>query len=129
MADEVIIDPVAIAEFIRNPDGPVGRRLMVIAEAVRQDTKASLKPGFPQDFLGPTIVKRMVMTDEGPKVQVGSDHTRTQPHVIQGNPLLRFHWAKAGRVVYFRKVNHPGSEMGPYLMEKLVTALARARGV
>lgn len=124
----VVISEAQVREFIRNPDGPVGRRLMVVAEAVRQATKDSLKDGFPKQFLGPTIVKRMVMTEEGPKVQVGSEHTRTQPHVIQGNPLLVFHWAKVGRVVHFRKVNHPGSNFDHYLMVKLVAALDKVRG-
>lgn len=122
----VVISEAAVAAFIRNPDGPVGRRLMVVAEDVRQRTKGSLKEGFPRDFLAPTIVKRMVMTADGPSVQVGSDHTRTQPHVIRGNPLLVFHWPKAGRVVYFRKVNHPGSNFDRYLVEKLVAALGES---
>lgn len=125
---KVIISEAAVQAFIRNPDGPVGRRLMVVAEAVKTATIGSLKEGFPKDFLGPTIVKRMVMTDEGPNVQVGSDHTRTQPHIIRGNPLLVFHWAKVGRVVYFRKVNHPGSNFDNYLITKLVAALEQVRG-
>jgi hypothetical protein len=35
----------------------------------------------------------------------------TRPHVIrprQMNGTLRFYWRKVGRVVYFKKVNHPG---------------------
>lgn len=35
----------------------------------------------------------------------------TEPHVIvpRGPYPLRFYWPKVGRVVYFWKVNHPGS--------------------
>ena len=41
----------------------------------------------------------------------------TEPHVITGNPLLRFFWGRApdvgnlsgGRVVYYERVNHPGT--------------------
>jgi hypothetical protein len=33
----------------------------------------------------------------------------TQPHRIDGNPLLAFYWPKAGRVVVVRHVNHPGT--------------------
>ena len=33
-----------------------------------------------------------------------------RPHVIKGNPYLRFYWPKAGKVVYFQKVNHPGNQ-------------------
>ena len=32
-----------------------------------------------------------------------------RPHVIVGNPLLVFFWPKAGRTVFFRKVQHPGN--------------------
>lgn len=126
--DDIIINQPAVQTYLRAPNGPVGRRLMVVGEAVRAATVASLKPGFPLDFLGPSIVKRMVATGDGPRVQVGSAHTMTQPHVIRGNPTLVFHWAKAGRVVYFRKVNHPGSNFDHYLTEKLVAALAAVRG-
>ena len=33
-----------------------------------------------------------------------------RPHVIKGNPYLRFYWPKAGKIVYFRSVNHPGNQ-------------------
>lgn len=32
----------------------------------------------------------------------------TPPHEIQGRPLLVFYWPKAGRVVFLRRVQHPG---------------------
>ena len=32
-----------------------------------------------------------------------------RPHQITGNPLLVFFWPKAGRTVFFRRVNHPGN--------------------
>jgi hypothetical protein len=32
-----------------------------------------------------------------------------RPHLIVGKPLLVFFWPKAGRTVFFRKVNHPGN--------------------
>ena len=125
MADmsRVVISDQMVQAFIRLPDGPVARRLAVIGEAVKVKTVGSLKEGFVRDFLGPTIVKRTVMTEAGPVVQVGSEHTKTQPHIIRGNPLLVFHWPKVGRVVYFRKVNHPGSNFNRYLVEKLVASL------
>ena len=114
---------------MRAPDGPITRHLMVIAEAVKVATIASLKPGFPKDWLGPQIVKRVVPGADGPSVLVGVANTKTKPHVIRGNPLLTFYWPKAGRVMVLRSVNHPGSEMGPYLARKLTDALGAIKGV
>lgn len=69
--------------------------------------------------------------------RVGSDlryaafsDTGTAPHVIRprgpGYPL-RFYWRKVGRVVRFRKVNHPGQRSKGWLTDPLV-AEARRRG-
>jgi hypothetical protein len=33
----------------------------------------------------------------------------TGPHEIQGNPLLVFYWQAAGKVVFLRSVQHPGT--------------------
>jgi hypothetical protein len=128
MAARVEINQATIREYIRTPDGPVARHFMIIGEAIKARTIASLKPGFPQDWLGPFIVKRMVMTDDGPMVSVGIERTKTKPHIIMGNPLLVFYWAKAGKVVRFRHVHHPGSEMAPYVAKKLLEALETVGG-
>ncbi|MGH9093842.1 MAG: hypothetical protein ACRDXE_01640 [Acidimicrobiales bacterium] len=123
MATEVRIFETAIAEFLRAPEGPVGRRMMVYGEAVKQKVVEKLKPGFPRDFLAPNIVKRTVASDSGPIVTVGAARLKTQPHRIDGNPLLVFHWPKAGGTVFFRHVNHPGSDFTRYVTEKLQEAL------
>ena len=125
----VVVDPAEVQRFVRNPDGPIARRMMIVAEAVRQETIASLKEGFVADYLGPTIVKRTAETDEGLRIVVGSEHTRTQPHVINGNPLLVFFSPKAGRTLFVRSVNHPGSDFRNYLLERLSNALRVVKGV
>lgn len=128
MAQKIVLAPGVITDALLAPDGPVVRQMLVMGEAIKVGTVAKLKAGFPRDFLGPYIVKRVVA---GPKVQVGSTRTQTKPHVIQGNPLLVFHWGPPkgpGKVVYFRKVNHPGSNMGPYLAKKLLEAMHEVRG-
>ena len=60
-------------------------------------------------------------------VSVGTDHWEPQeygarPHVIEprgpGYPL-RFYWAKAGRVVAFWRVNHPGNAPQPFMRPAL----------
>lgn len=117
-------DPAGVAEVLRGPNGPVARHVIVVAEEVRQATIRSLTPGFPREFLGPTIVKRITPSGDGVHVQVGSAKVKTRPHPIEGNPLLVFDWPKAGGVVYLRHVNHPGSNLGPYLARKLAEAVA-----
>lgn len=126
---EVILNMAAVREYMRTPDGPVMRRLMVVGDAVKVRTVASLKSGFPQDFLGPTIVKRTVMTADGPAVEVGSSKTKTDAHPIAGNPILAFKWPKqGGGMFFFRSVNHPGSNFDKYLSSKLKAALAEISG-
>lgn len=39
----------------------------------------------------------------------------TQPHIIRGNPILRF--VVAGQVLYRHMVRHPGTEPRPFLEE------------
>lgn len=41
----------------------------------------------------------------------------TKPHVIRARnaPALRFYWPKVGRVVFFKKVNHPGTKPNDFL--------------
>lgn len=125
MPNEVIIDEAAVAEFIRAPDGPIGRHLMVIAEEVKIKTVTKLKPGFPKDFLGPKIVKRMTEVAGHPSVQVGAADIKTEPHRIDGNPILAFQWPKMGAgMFYFRQVNHPGSDFHHYLTKLLTETLA-----
>lgn len=124
----VAISPAQVADFLRSPEGPVLRRFLVLGDRVKIRTIASLKEGFPRDFLGPTIVKRVVMASNGPHVIVGSERVRTKPHGIDGNPLLVFFWQKTGRVMFLRHVNHPGSDFTEYLTKKLVESLETLRG-
>lgn len=43
----------------------------------------------------------------------------TRPHVIRAKHAraLRFHWPKAGGVVFFAKVQHPGTEPNPFFSQ------------
>ncbi len=124
----VKIAPGLVADFMRQTDGPVVRRFLVLGERVKETAKASLRAGFPRDFLGPLIVKRVVMASNGPHVLVGADKVKTQPHVIQGNPVLVFFWPKAGQTMYLRYVNHPGSDFAEYLIRKLTESMSTLRG-
>lgn len=57
---------------------------------------------------GPSFRGRVV----APVIQAQTTDQGSPPHPIEGNPLLRFHWAngpQGARIYTFRHVNHPGN--------------------
>lgn len=57
-------------------------------------------------------------TDTTGEVAANASYARwvesgTQPHLIVGNPFLRFEWR--GEWVSFRAVNHPGTQPRPFM--------------
>lgn len=50
----------------------------------------------------------------------------TRPHVIRARnaKYLRFYWPRVGRVVFFKKVNHPGTKPN-YFLERALNRVAR----
>ncbi len=132
----MVINPVELAAWMRSPSGPVVRELLRMGDVVKegaqrrvgvstpppQGPRSSRRPGTLRD----SIVKRLVTTGGEPTVMVGSEddiaafhHEGTDPHVIRGNPLLVFWSAKAGRVIYTRQVNHPGTKPNRFLVDAL----------
>jgi hypothetical protein len=124
--------------LLKGANGPVYRLMIRSAEAVRQEAKRLVgvhqpvpgerrarRPGTLRD----SIVKRPARTSDGDIVfYVGSNdpiakihHDGTLPHTIRATraPALRFYWAKAGRVVSFKSVHHPGTPPRPYLKNAL----------
>lgn len=53
--------------------------------------------------------RRLSTTIEYQAPQAAFTDEGTRPHRIQGNPLLVFYWPRAGRTVFLRHANHPGS--------------------
>lgn len=122
------LNATAIGEFLRQSDGPVMRKMMEVGEAVKLATIQGLKEGFPRDFLSPWIVKRVQMMNDGPHVIVGTDHVKTAPHRIDGNPTLAFPWKKMGTgMSFFRFVNHPGSDFTAYVEKTILEATMKVR--
>ena len=134
MAVTVRLNQSEIQRFIRANDGPVARDLLRRGERVRQ--LARQKVGVSQGngpHLRDTIVKRLVQDAQGPAVHVGTfapkekvqlafwHHQGTEPHVIlpRRASLLVFYWPRVDRVVYLRKVQHPGTKPNPYLVDAL----------
>lgn len=50
----------------------------------------------------------------------------TDPHVIQGNPLLLFDWDKAGGYVIFASVKHPGTAPNDFRAAAIADASSQA---
>lgn len=126
------MNPAKLAEVLRGANGPVVRELIKAGEDVKTEAKRLVRVHKPvpgerrkrrPGTLRDSIVKRVL---PGPVVQVGSDdpialieHEGSPPHVITGNPKLVFYWPKAGKVVAFPKVNHPGTTGSRYLVRAL----------
>lgn len=53
-------------------------------------------------------------------------HDGTGPHEIRARNAraLRFYWPKAGRVVYFKRVQHPGYKGNPYLRDAITDEIS-----
>lgn len=129
--------PGQISALLNGPQGPVYRRLIEDAERVKVEAqrlvgvhqpvpgeRRSRRPGTLRD----SIVKRPAMEGDTITFVVGSDdpiallhHEGTQPHVIAARrkPRLVFFWPKVGRVVSFKRVNHPGTKPNRYLTDAL----------
>jgi hypothetical protein len=135
MTTRVVMRPAALAELLRGPSGPVYRMQLENGELVKREAQrlcpvGTVPPGGSRarapGTLRDSIVKRIREDSQGPVVEVGSSdpvalwvHEGTQPHIINGNPLLVFFWAKAGRVVALPRVNHPGTQPNRFLLQAL----------
>jgi len=129
MATNIRFDPIAVSKLLVGKDGPAMRLCIVFSEQVKRETIGAMRSEFPKEFLGQSLVKRVGVDGTGGFVDVGSEKTKTRPHPIEGNPLLVFFWPKVGRVVFLPRVNHPGSDFGPYLKKKLKEGFSKARGM
>lgn len=132
----VVMEPAALAQFIRSPDGPLVRHMITLGERVKQEAirQAPVKTGN----LRAHIVKRVVVADDGqPAVLVGVEnvdyaiwvHEGSQPHDIvpRNAPALVFYWDRVGAVVSFPPfgggvVHHPGNAPNRFLIRALAAA-------
>lgn len=142
----VLIDPAKLAELMRSPSGPVVRALIEDAELVkieaqrlvgvsRPDPVPRRKPRRP-GTLRDSIVKRVAWDNEGVVILVGSDdpialyhHEGTQPHPIEPKDaeFLVFYWPVTGRVMYLKRVQHPGTRPNRFLTNALRVLAGRYR--
>lgn len=130
--------PQQMNALLRGPNGPVYRKMIIIAEGVRQESKrlVGVHPPVPGErrarrpgTLRDSIVKRPVQATKGDiGWTIGSadpialiHHEGTQPHVIRPRrgKYLVFYWPKAGRVVFLTEVRHPGTRPNRFLTDAL----------
>lgn len=140
----VVIDGQKLAEVLRGPNGPVMRELIEAAELVKREAQRRVGVYQPPDAysaanrrrrpgtLRDSIVKRVTEDSRRIAVQVGSNdpiaylhHEGTVAHVIQARrrPMLVFYWPKVGRVVAFKRVNHPGTDPNRFLTDALAVVI------
>lgn len=121
----------ALQHLLNDPKGDVGRHMRKIGLEILGGAKAMV--GVRTGKLRRALYFRQGLRGRVQYVQVGADvkyarthHDGTDPHVIRPRVegrLLRFN--VGGRVVYAKKVNHPGNKPNPYLTVPMRRAVRR----
>lgn len=114
------LDHRALDRMLNSTTGEVGRHLHRIGLQIL--TGARRLVGVDTGRLRASLYMRHERTIRGQYVQVGSNlsyaymhHEGTRPHVITPNTGRVVRFNVGGRVVYARKVNHPGYRGRKYL--------------
>lgn len=137
-----IINPTQLQSLLTGPNGPVVRDLLRRANRVKTEAQKLVgvyvpppagpararRPGTLRD----SIVVRLARGGPfGVSALVGSDdpialwhHEGTVPHVIRprNRRWLVFYWRRVGRVVFAKRVNHPGTQPNRFLVKALAAA-------
>lgn len=142
----VLMDPQKLADLMRTPTGPVIRALIEDGELVKTEAKRLVGVSKPDPVprrnprrpgtLRDSIVKRVTTDETGVVVLVGSDdpialyhHEGTRAHPIEArnSPFLVFFWDRTGRVMYVKRVQHPGTRPNRFLVNALRVLAGRYR--
>lgn len=126
--------PIAFNRAFRSWSGPVGVHLRDATELVAVAARATaprgtgeLAAGHETDYghagTNHDLESRVVAVPEHAIFVIKG----TDPHVItaKNKPRLVFFWAKVGRVVSFKSVNHPGTQANNYLGAALKRVMRR----
>lgn len=120
----VHIDEVAFRAFIHDPDGPIRQELRRRARNVQR--RARQLVGVDSGALRSSIHVADLETIGSPSVSIRSNlpyalahHQGTRPHVIRPNSERFLRFKVAGKIVYVRQVQHPGTRPNPYLARAL----------
>lgn len=122
----VILNPVAIAELMRSPVGPVMRHMFVVGEKVKIEA-IRLAPKRSGN-MSQHIVKRTASIDGKPSVLVGVEnvkyaywvHEGTVPHdIFPVNARVLAFPGRDGKMVFTQHVSHPGTKPNRFLVRAL----------
>jgi hypothetical protein len=124
MALEIEWDRPQLDRLLNAPRGEVGAYLFLKGQKIRE--KARQQVGIDTGRLKGSIHVRQGRRGPGQYVEVGSPyshalmhHEGTKPHVIMPKRASVLRFAAGGRIVYTRKVNHPGTKPNRYLTDQL----------
>lgn len=143
-----VINPVALAELLRGPTGPVVRDMILRGERVKQEAiriapigtssgpdKLGLEGRHAPGNLQRHIVKRVAEDGKGIMVIVGVENVPYAIWVHEGSPphdiypvratRLVFFSERAGKVIYMppgKPVHHPGNKPNRFLIRALRAA-------
>lgn len=114
----------ALDFLVNNVRGPVG--LHLYRKALKIKSLARRQVGVDTGSLKSSIHIRRGRTGIGQYVEIGSNkshaymhHEGTKPHVILPNTAKQLRFSAGGRIVYTRKVMHPGTKANRYLSDQL----------
>lgn len=114
------LDNKALDSFLNSPTGPVGRHMRRIGLQILIGARAMV--GRDTHRLAESLTMRHERTARSQFVKVGSDvnyalvhHEGASPHVIEPGPGRIVRFSSGGRVVYAKRVEHPGFRGRKYL--------------
>ena len=118
------VDDAALAAFVFDPKGPIFSDLRRRGKNVVRRSKQLV--GVKTGQLRASIHMVDLNSKLAPSVSVRSDlpyalnhHEGTRPHAITPNSQRLLRFKVGGKVVYARRVNHPGTIGNPYLARAL----------
>lgn len=106
-----------VTPFIRDVGGQVERGARRAVRVRSGAVRASIRSTF--KISGTKVTKSISATHERAMLE----HEGAKAHTIAqrpGGPMLRFYWTKVGHVVYFTRVNHPGTKGSKFLTSPLL---------
>ncbi len=114
--------------MLNHPGGMVGRYIFMKGVKIMMAAKGQV--GVSSGRLLRSIHVRHLRDSRGQFVRVGSDlsyaaihHEGARPHIIVANRAQALRFSSGGRIVYTRKVNHPGTRPNKYLSDNLYIAV------
>jgi len=130
----VKLNPVAMHELLEGSRGPVMRDAFEHGVRIRELAAAKIRPsrirgGRGRDSTSLRDSGHVIFARAGGETCVVVAFTKpyatyvhegTRPHIIlpkKAGGVLAFYWPKAGKTVFMRRVNHPGTQGQHYLTD------------